>query len=330
MVSLIGFVKDKWNPPAIPTDDFSEQTIIVTGANVGLGYEAALKFVSMGAATVILAVRSLNKGNAAKARIEEDTKRQKVVQVWLLDMDSYASVKAFAQRVDKELDRVDAAVLNAGLVMRNFKLSPEGWEETLQVNVLSTALLGILLLPKLKASKKDMRTPRLVIVGSGNHASVDLGKKKTATNILQAFNISENYDTSRMYNTSKLFAMYAANELAERTLDADGAPQVIVLSCCPGACRSELARPFDGTFERVGLNAFYGLFARTTEEGSRTYVSAVLQGKEAHGKYWKNDQITTPGPLISTDEGKAIQKRVWGEIVQELDKEVPRVTEIVQ
>ncbi len=293
MAGLLRLAKGKWYPPANPTGDFTGQTIIVTGANTGLGYEAAFKFVSMGAATVILAVRSLEKGNAAKASIEEHTQRKNVVQVWHLDMDSYASVKAFAQRVEKELDHVVAAVLNAGLVMRTFVESPEGWEETFQVNTLSTALLGILLLPKLKASKNSTRTPRLVIVGSGNHANVVLDKEKTASNILQAFNVSENFSAGKMYDTSKLFAMYAANELAERTLDSSGEPQVVVLSCCPGFCVSELDRPFNSIVERTVLAVVHTLLARTTEEGSRTYVSAVLQGKEAHGKYWKNDEITT-------------------------------------
>ena len=108
-------------------------------------------------------MRNVEKGEAARRDIEKTTGRVGVIQVWQLDMDSFQSVKSFANRVGSELERLDVALLNAGLFSKNFKLSPEGWEETLQVNTLATVLLALLLLPKLRASKTPSSTPHLGI-----------------------------------------------------------------------------------------------------------------------------------------------------------------------
>ncbi|KAI9730218.1 MAG: hypothetical protein M1834_005982 [Cirrosporium novae-zelandiae] len=131
-----------------PDTDFSGKTIIVTGANIGLGKEAVKHFVRLNAEKVIVAVRSIAKGEAAKSEIEAETKRTGVVDVWGLDYSSYASVKAFAAKVAK-LSRVDAVVLNAGIATANFELFEDN-ESTITVNVVSTTLLALLLLPTLR------------------------------------------------------------------------------------------------------------------------------------------------------------------------------------
>jgi NAD(P)-dependent dehydrogenase (short-subunit alcohol dehydrogenase family) len=141
---------------------------LTTGTpRTGLGLEAAKHFYRLDCARLILAVRSVSKGEAAQREIEETTTRspsgEGVIQVWPVDMDSFPSVQAFAERVNTELDRVDVVLLNAGVYGKEFRQSPEGWEGHLQVNVLSTALLACLLLPKLKASRRGEEIPHLGI-----------------------------------------------------------------------------------------------------------------------------------------------------------------------
>ena len=154
-----------------PSHSFSNQTIIVTGANVGLGLEAARHFIRLDASRVILAVRSLPKGEAAKADIEASVPNSTgVVEVWELDLAKYESVKSFAQKVDTEVDRVDVVCANAGVAMMGFVMA-EDCETTITVNVISTILLAILLLPKLRQSADEHKIlPRLSIVTSGTHA----------------------------------------------------------------------------------------------------------------------------------------------------------------
>lgn len=101
--------------PPKPTHNYANQTILVTGSNVGLGLEAARWFVKLGAAKVILAVRSSEKGEEARRSIEASTKRKGVVEVWSLDLSSYDSVKACAEQAES-LERLDVLVENAGIV----------------------------------------------------------------------------------------------------------------------------------------------------------------------------------------------------------------------
>lgn len=145
-----------------PTHRFTNQTILVTGANTGLGLEAARHFVRLGAARVILAVRSLSKGRAAAESIASSTGRDGVAEAWELDLASYASVEAFTERVNRELDRVDVLVANAGVVMTKFEVAEDGDEVTVAVNVVGHMLLAVLLLPRMRETA----------VGSGGEAVV--------------------------------------------------------------------------------------------------------------------------------------------------------------
>lgn len=155
----------------IPTTSFQGQTVIVTGSNTGLGLEAAKHFVRLDAEVVILAVRSLERGEAAKASIEASTKRKNVVQVWQLEMDKYDSIKSFASRCNS-LERLDAVVENAGLLRNTYEES-EGTEISIKVNVIGTFLLALNLFPILRRSYgKTGRTPRLVITSSSVHYNV--------------------------------------------------------------------------------------------------------------------------------------------------------------
>ena len=172
-------------PPA-PTSDFTGQIIIVTGSNTGLGLEAARHLVALKAEKVILAVRNAEKGEAARRSIEDSTKRSGVIEVWPLDLSSYQSVEQFAQRASK-LPRLDVLLENAGIATQKFTLV-EGNESTITVNVVSTFLLALLLLPKLRETATTFNVlPRLVIVSSEVHAMTSFPERKT-DNIFNTLN----------------------------------------------------------------------------------------------------------------------------------------------
>ncbi|KAI9879417.1 MAG: hypothetical protein M1830_008548 [Pleopsidium flavum] len=332
MTSFLHLLKGKWYPPANPTASFAGKNVLITGSNVGLGFEAANKYVALGASRVILAVRNLEKGYQAKEEIarRNGSHVSTIIDVWKLDMDSFASVKTFAERVDKELEHLDVALLNAGLVMRAFQQSPEGWEETIQVNVLSTALLGLLLLPKLRASKTKVATPHLAIVSSGLHTSVKRENIGHDGTLLKDSNSPATFNGQRQYGISKLFVMYITKELASLASSPNGEIQVIVTSLCPGFCASDLGRQYNSWAETIGMWLVHSIFARTTEEGSRTLVSATTLGPEGHGKWWKNDEFPTPGELVTSDEGKQLQKSLWKEAIDVLKVSAPEVEKLAE
>lgn len=186
--------------PPVPTSDFSGKTVIVTGANVGLGKEAAKHFIRLGAEKVICTVRSVSKGEAAKADIEAETKRTGVVDIYELDYASYASVKSFAAKV-AELPRLDIVILNAGVATEQWEVFEDN-ESTITVNVASTTLLTLLLLPILRSSAaKFSMEPVITIVGSGIHAWTSFPERKTP-NSLATLNNKETANMKDRYVNS--------------------------------------------------------------------------------------------------------------------------------
>ena len=300
-MGLIALLDSKYNGEPTPTGDYTSQTVIITGSNTGLGLEAARHIVRLGASTVILAVRDTSKGATAQHSIEASTQRTGVVRVWELDASRFSSVRAFAARANAELKRIDALVLNAGLVATTYALSPDGWESNLQVNVLSTALLALLLLPKLRASRSDKHIPHLVTLGSETYKQFKKPPFPDAPNLLAELNTEKSFKAmgpQPRFALTKLFNIYIANSLAAQlgpananAPDETAQPEVIVTSLCPGFCATELGRGFDGVVGKTVKALAYGTVARSAELGSRTLVDAASAGVEAHGAFWKKGRV---------------------------------------
>lgn len=177
-------------PKLDPSLTFTGQTVIVTGSNIGLGFSAAQQIAQRGASKVILAVRTVSKGEAAAQKIRESLPKSSStsteVEVWPLDLCSYQSVKDFAARANK-LDRLDVLLENAGVAKLKFELE-EGEESTITTNVISTTLLALLVLPKLReTAEKFGVTPRLTIVSSEVAFQASF-KERKAENIFEKLN----------------------------------------------------------------------------------------------------------------------------------------------
>ncbi|KAJ5160067.1 uncharacterized protein N7482_007071 [Penicillium canariense] len=276
------------HPPANPTTSFAGQTVLITGANTGLGYEAALKFAALGASRIIFGVRSLRKGEEARAKICQQTGyKPSNIQLYEIDMSTFASVKALAEATAKE-PRLDIAILNAGIAAPSYQLSPEGYEMSLQVMVLSTALLAILLLPQLRKSAAKSGTPaHLELVGSiaGRAVYPDTFSPNDAK-ILDQVNHAGFFGIQKQYNVTKLLLFYVMEGLVTSTSSLN----VIINAVCPGPCRTSLGRDFS-TVLKIPMAIFHSVCARSAEEGARSYVSGVTLGEEAHGQLWSADMF---------------------------------------
>jgi len=278
-------------------------TVIVTGSNTGLGLAAATKFAEQGASRVILGVRSEDKGNNAKQLIISASKKLNptcIIEIWHLDMMSYDSIRSFAARAEKELPSLAIAVLNAGLTTPTYQQSAYGWETVLQVNVLSTVLLGLLLLPKLRASRSARHVPVLEFVGSVGHAGRAPEVQHDITehappSILASYNseaaLAQGMLGMPQYQRSKLFLQAAVQYLGEHVpRAADGRPEVLVLSICPGVVKTDIGRNASGVIQTFGVWLFFA-FARTPEEGSRTVISGLDVGAAAQGGFYREDAV---------------------------------------
>ncbi len=274
----------------IPTagPELAEQTIIVTGSNTGLGFESSKHLSRLGVGKLIMAVRSESKGEAAKKEILASTKQpDSTIEIWQLDMNSYDSIKAFARRVN-QLPRIDGVLANAGIMTTQFSLS-ENLESTLNVNVVSTFLLYMLLLPNMRESSQQTGDAcRYVIPNSALHymaSTAELSKKDTG--LMQRMSDSKKADMAGRYNLSKLLVIYAIREFAARNDAAaqNNAVKVIINTPNPSFCKSNLAVESQGS---AGFRAGEKVMARSTEEGSRTLVHGLLAGSESNGQYLNN------------------------------------------
>jgi NAD(P)-dependent dehydrogenase (short-subunit alcohol dehydrogenase family) len=324
MSAIISMFKNKWlTPPREPTESFKGRNVLVTGATSGIGYAAAAKFAKLGASKVIIAARDATRGEKSKTELEELVGQKGQFEVWQLDMKSYDSVVSFAHRATTELDHLDVAVLNAGVRKVVHEPSKHGWEEDLQVNVLSTTLLGILLLPKLKDSQTHTgKTPVLEFVNSGFHSTAMMAPEiRNSPSILAEYNKPQRFSAQKQYGHSKLLLMYATRHIAART----PSDRVIVISVCPGAVATNLARDVKFPGFAVLLAIMRVTVQRTADQGANTYISGAAQNPDAHGQFWKNDTIQPAGQSIIGEENKRLALKVWDEVLGELAKHVQEV-----
>ncbi|KAJ7581186.1 hypothetical protein C8J56DRAFT_1057183 [Mycena floridula] len=177
----------------VVTADLTDKVLIITGANTGLGLEAAKHFARMNPQKLILTSRDQEKGDKALKTLIEETNFQRA-EVWLLDLNSFSSVRQFADKAIKDLERLDFLVANAGTANRQFSLTEDGWESALQANNLSQELLSLLLVPKmLETAKRFSVVPRLVVVSSDVHFRVTEADPEliNATNIHERLSSKE-------------------------------------------------------------------------------------------------------------------------------------------
>lgn len=151
--------------PPLPTASFEGQTIIVTGANTGLGYEAVKHLLRLKASKIIIAVRTVKKGEAAVEKLIHETNCDPSrLEVWQFDLASYDSIRKFVARAEA-LDRLDAVIQNAGIGGVNGEI--DGIEITTRINLLAPLYFAYAIMPKLRSSAaKTGLTGRFEFVGS--------------------------------------------------------------------------------------------------------------------------------------------------------------------
>ncbi|KAJ5691801.1 Short-chain dehydrogenase/reductase SDR [Penicillium macrosclerotiorum] len=310
----------------IPEGNLSDWTIIVSGSNQGLGYEASKHLLRLGVHRLIMAVRNCKKGDSARLQLLKATGREdSSIEVWELDMDSSLSVHKFAQRA-ATLPRLDALLANAGLATTSFSLVEEN-ERTITVNVVNTFLLIGLLLPKLRESAAKFGiTPRISIVNSALHNFVSLQEFDSHNDggIFAHLNSKESANMAGRYPLSKMLVLFGVRALADR-LKESKEPLVIVNSPNPSWCKSELMRENSST----GYRLAQCLLARSTEHGSRALVHGILSGKESNGQYLDNCRVKSPSPLVTTAKGSQVQEAFFHELFEKLEHQSQGISQVL-
>ncbi|MFF5981304.1 oxidoreductase [Streptomyces olindensis] len=238
-----------WSARRLP--DLTGRTVVVTGANSGIGLTATDALARAGA-HVVLAVRDPERGRAAAATVRGST------EVRRLDLADLSSVRAFAEAWREPLHIL---VNNAGVMMLPRQRTKDGFEMQFGTNHLGHFALTNLLLPHL--------TDRVVTVSSGAHR---WGGARIAFDDLD---LASRYTPQRAYAQSKLANLLFTLEL-QRRLTESGSP-VRALAAHPGYAATNLqshaAHPAARAFMRLG-NRF---FAQDDRAGALPTLYAATQ-----------------------------------------------------
>ncbi|KAL7787154.1 hypothetical protein V8C37DRAFT_405014 [Trichoderma ceciliae] len=290
------------------------EVAIVTGSNIGLGLSVCRQFLELGLSCLIMGVRSQAKGDAAAAQLRRDFPNA-VVLVWIVDMESYDSVRVFANRCES-LDRIDIVILNAGLIKTPYTVvRATGNEVTLQVNYLSTALLTILLLPILKAKRAAGASRPSVLSLVGSDSMYENGVELRGP-ILPQFQREDSFSQFSWYGKSKLLQTIFVSKLADVVSPDD----VLVNVSNPGMTRgTDFFRGYPAFIIRL-IAIGQWVLARPVRVAATTYLDAVLvQGEKSHGSF-TSDWAIKPYPKIwYTPEGRELKERLWEETMVELN-----------
>jgi len=235
----------EWTAADLPS--FSGRTVIVTGANSGLGEVTARELARVGA-KVILAVRSLERGEAAAAKMTGD------VEVRSLDLQDLSSVREFADGIDN----VDILVNNAGIMAVPYALTVDGFESQIGTNHLGHFALTNHLLPKI--------TDRVVTVSSMMHLIGWISLKDLNWK-------ARPYLAWPAYGQSKLANLLFTKEL-QRRLEAAGST-VRAVAAHPGYSATNLQGNTGNRFGTPIWVAGNKFFATTPEYGARQTLYAV-------------------------------------------------------
>ncbi|MFD9629637.1 oxidoreductase [Streptomyces violascens] len=209
-----------WSAQDIP--DQSGRTVVVTGANSGIGLVTARELARRGA-RVVLACRSEARGRAAEDRIRSEVPGARA-EFRPLDLADLASVREFAAKFPYE--QLDLLVNNAGVMALPYGKTADGFETQFGVNHLGHFALTGLLLPRLRAAG----AARVVSVSSGMHAlaNIDIGD----------LNSEHRYRRWIVYGRSKSANLLFIHELARR-LRAEGS-DIVAAAAHPGYAATNL------------------------------------------------------------------------------------------
>ena len=283
------------------------KTVIITGANTGIGKETAVDLARRGA-TVIMACRDLQRSQIA---LDEIVKRSGNSRVILkhLDLASMKSIHKFANDINMNVAKLHVLINNAGLISTpERQVTEDGFEQTIAVNHLGHFLLTNLLIDLLKKSQPS----RIVVVSSNAHSSIIASRSPFRFDNMQS---EISYNNWESYGQSKLANILFTRELAKR-INGTG---VTANSLHPGSVTTELGRHLGySQIVQTILLSVISLFLKTAEEGAQTTIHlAVSEEVEGiSGKYFSDCKEIAPAETAQDDEAATKLWHISAELVR--------------
>jgi NAD(P)-dependent dehydrogenase (short-subunit alcohol dehydrogenase family) len=289
-----------WTAENIPNQ--KGKIVIVTGSSSGIGYEA-VRVLANKEAKVIIAVRNLEKGEKAKAKILSQNNNA-VVEVMKIDLSDLSSVKLFAEEYKSKFVKLDILINNAGVMIPPYSKTKDGFELQFGTNHLGHFALTLQLIDLIKSTTSS----RIVTVSSGAHKFGNINFDDLNWE-------SRKYKPMRSYGDSKIANLYFTSELSKRLADKN----ILVTAAHPGWTATDLQR-HSGVFEFLN-----GFFAMSIEQGTLPTLRAATDLNAKSGDYygphafgeWRGYPILVQPNTLAKDE--TIAKKLWN-VSEELTK----------
>ncbi|MBV8967115.1 MAG: SDR family NAD(P)-dependent oxidoreductase [Mycobacteriaceae bacterium] len=292
-------MSSKWTTADIP--DQSGRVAVVTGANTGLGFWTAAALADKGA-HVVLAVRNIDKGKDAAARITAKNPNA-VVKVQQLDLTSLNAIREAAEEIKTAHQRIDLLINNAGVMYTDKATTADGFELQFGTNHLGHFALTGLLLERLL----PVDGSRVVTVSS-------IGHRILAKIHFDDLQWERSYNRIGAYGQSKLSNLMFTYEL-QRRLKLKGAPTE-ALAAHPGGSQTELTRNIPNLLKPAAELA-WGQIAQSAEMGALPTLRAATDPGARGGQYYGPDsffeQRGHPKLVRSSKQShdEAQQRRLW-------------------
>ncbi|XP_060920475.1 retinol dehydrogenase 12, like [Labrus mixtus] len=272
------------------TERLDGKTVVITGANTGIGKETAIDLAKRGA-KVIMACRDAERGQAAVKEVVEGSGNQNIVFM-KLDLADSKSIREFAEAINKDEPKLDILINNAGVMVCPYGKTADGFEMQIGVNHLGHFLLTYLLLDLIKKSAPA----RIITVSSLAHS---WGSMK-----LDDLNSEKKYDKNAAYSQSKLANVLFSHSLSKR-LEGTG---VTTYSLHPGVVKTDLWRHLNGP-QQV-LMKMASPFTKNSSQGAQTSIYCAVEPsleKESGGYY------SDCAPAKCSSEGKddVVAQKLW-------------------
>ncbi|XP_060778124.1 retinol dehydrogenase 12, like [Neoarius graeffei] len=266
------------------------KTVVITGANTGIGKETAIDLAKRGM-RVIMACRDMQKGDAALKEVIEVSGNQNVI-CKKLDLSDSSSIREFAQNINSEEKQLHILINNAGVMVCPYGKTVDGFEMQIGVNHMGHFLLTFLLIDLLKRSAPA----RIVTVSSMAH--------KWGTINLDDINSEKSYDKSKAYSQSKLANVLFTRCLAKK-LQGTG---VTTYALHPGVVQTELWRHLNGPQQAVMW--LIKPFTKTSIQGAQTtiYCAVAPELETESGSYYSD---CAPASCSNAAMDDDMAQRLW-------------------
>jgi len=270
------------------------KTVVITGANTGIGKTTALDMSRRGAKVVILC-RDMERAEAAAGEIRDSTKGEVICH--RLDLADLASVRECAEQLGNSLEKIDILINNAGIMACPQMKTKDGFEMQLGTNHIGHFLLTNLLMPQLK---KAAPGARIVNVSS-------LAHKSGRINWEDIHYENTPYHRFTAYSQSKLANVLFTKELARK---GEGSG-VNAYALHPGVIATDLGRHMEdiNCFMRMMWRCFAPMI-KTADSGANTTIFCAIDPSiaEHNGRYYSDCKVSTPSPQAENVEDA---KKLW-------------------